>query len=160
MRCGVRPAKALTKHSVPIYLSLQNKAAWVAGAVAGGCFVVAIFPGIWLLRWSVKRDMDRCAAPSFITWPGARTHVFLGGACRSTSPDTRAAPVHMARARRHAQKAAEAEEAKAKGMSDDEEAANPETSSKAMKVWNSIKKAATRGLEVDIHEVRAVGGEW
>lgn len=43
-------------------LSVQNKAAWVAGAVAAGCFVVAIFPGIWLLRWSVKRDMDRCAA--------------------------------------------------------------------------------------------------
>lgn len=92
----------------------SDKAAWVSGAVGGAVFVLAIFPGIWLLKWIVKRDMEY-----------------------------------------HARKAAEAEAAKNKEPVDEESA--PEPSSKAMKVWNSLKKAATRGLEVDIHEVRTVG---
>ncbi len=91
----------------------SDKAAWVSGIVGGAVFILGIFPGIWLLKWIVKRDMEY-----------------------------------------HARKAAEAEAAKNKEPVDEEAA--PEPSSKAMKVWTSLKKAATRGLEVDIHEVRAV----
>lgn len=91
----------------------SNKAAWVAAIIGGCVFVLAVFPGIWLLKRTVKRDMDD-----------------------------------------HARKAAEAEAAKDREPQD-EEAATPESSSKAMKVWNAVKKAATRGLEVDIHQVSA-----
>ncbi len=89
----------------------SDKAAWVAAIVGGAVFLLAVFPGIWLLKWTVKRDMDN-----------------------------------------HARTAAEAEAAKDR-QPQDEEAATPEPSSKAMKVWNSLKKAATHGLEVNIHEV-------
>ncbi len=91
----------------------SDKAAWVAAIIGGCVFVLAVVPGIWLLKWTVKRDLEN-----------------------------------------HARKAAEAEAAKDKEP-EDEEAANPEPSSKAMKVWNSLKKAATHGLEVNIHEVSA-----
>ncbi|GIL62135.1 hypothetical protein Vafri_16409 [Volvox africanus] len=85
----------------------SDKAAWVAGCVAAGCVFIAIFPGIWLLRWAVKRDMDRAA-----------------------------------------QKAADAEANADKLKEDIEE---PEPTSKALKMLNSLKKMATRGLEKDIH---------
>ncbi|KAG2495910.1 hypothetical protein HYH03_006147 [Edaphochlamys debaryana] len=88
----------------------SDKAAWVAGAIAGGCFLVACFPGIWILRKVVARDMERAA-----------------------------------------QKAADAEAA-ANKTADDVEEAEPEPSSKAMKMFNSLKRAATRGLNKDIHQ--------
>ncbi|KAG2495911.1 hypothetical protein HYH03_006148 [Edaphochlamys debaryana] len=86
----------------------SDKCAWVAGAVAGGCFLVACFPGIWILRKVVARDMERAA-----------------------------------------QKAADAEAAANKPAVDEE--APQEESSKAMKMFNSLKRAATRGLNQDIH---------
>ncbi|GFR48394.1 hypothetical protein Agub_g10288 [Astrephomene gubernaculifera] len=39
----------------------SNKAAWVAACVAAGCFALACFPGIWVLRRQVKKDMERAA---------------------------------------------------------------------------------------------------
>ncbi|GLC55696.1 hypothetical protein PLESTB_001015700 [Pleodorina starrii] len=85
----------------------SNKAAWVAAVVSGGCMLLAAFPGIWLLRWAVKRDMERAA-----------------------------------------QKAADAE-ANADKVKEDVEEVEP--TSKAMKMFNKLKKAATRGLNKDIH---------
>ncbi|PNH03297.1 Phosphate permease PHO89 [Tetrabaena socialis] len=87
----------------------QNKAGWVAGCIAAGCLLLAIFPGIWLLRWSVTRDMNRAA-----------------------------------------QKAADAE-AEAGKVKDVEEA-EVEPSSKAAKMFAKFKKAATHGLDQDIHK--------
>ncbi|KAG2484956.1 hypothetical protein HYH03_016254 [Edaphochlamys debaryana] len=88
------------------------KAAWVAGAVAGGCFALAVFPGIWGLRRLVTRDMDRAA-----------------------------------------QKAADAEAAvKAGTDQSSEEGPDPEeNSSKLKKMFMSMKRAATHGLDQDIH---------
>ncbi|EFJ51229.1 hypothetical protein VOLCADRAFT_79831 [Volvox carteri f. nagariensis] len=88
----------------------SNKAAWVAACIAAACMLLAAFPGIPLLRWAVKRDMERY--------------------------------------RRAAQKAADAE-ANAEKTKDDME--EPEPTSKALKMFNSLKKMATRGLSQDIH---------
>ncbi|EFJ51230.1 hypothetical protein VOLCADRAFT_79832 [Volvox carteri f. nagariensis] len=87
----------------------SNKAAWVSGAVSGGCVLLACVPGIPLLRWAVRRDMERAA-----------------------------------------QKAADAE-ANADKMQV-EELEEPEPTSKYMKFLNKIKKAATHGLNKDIHK--------
>eukprot|EP00198_Chlamydomonas_reinhardtii_P005539 XP_001694875.1 sodium/phosphate symporter [Chlamydomonas reinhardtii] len=88
----------------------SNKAAWVAACITAGkrCMLLAIFPGMWLLRRAVTKDMDRAA-----------------------------------------QKAADAEANAGKPKEEEVEA---EPTSKAMKIFNSMKKAATRGLNVDIHE--------
>eukprot|EP00198_Chlamydomonas_reinhardtii_P005535 XP_001694871.1 sodium/phosphate symporter [Chlamydomonas reinhardtii] len=85
----------------------SHKAAWVSAVVAAGLFVLACFPGTWILRRQVTKDMDEAA-----------------------------------------QKAADAEANAGKEKEGVEEA---EPTSKAMKIFNSIKKAATRGLDVDIH---------
>lgn len=34
----------------------QDKAAWVAGAVAGGCLILAVFLGVPILKWQLARD--------------------------------------------------------------------------------------------------------
>ncbi|KXZ41101.1 hypothetical protein GPECTOR_797g20 [Gonium pectorale] len=86
----------------------SDKAAWVAAVIAAGCFLLSIFPGIWLLRKAVMRDMERAA-----------------------------------------QKAADAE-ANANKDKDMEEAEVEPTSTMG-KLYSKLKKAATHGLEKDIH---------
>ncbi|GIL62137.1 hypothetical protein Vafri_16409 [Volvox africanus] len=87
----------------------SDKAAWVSGAVSGGCFLLACVPGIPLLRWVVQRDM-----------------------------------------RRAAEKAADAEANAHKAVDNCEE--EPEPTSKAMKIFKKLHKAATHGLNKDIHK--------
>ncbi|KAG2451842.1 hypothetical protein HYH02_003618 [Chlamydomonas schloesseri] len=89
----------------------SHKAAWVAAVIAACCFALSVFPGTWLLRRKVTRDMEEAA-----------------------------------------QKAADAEANAGKPKNEGEGDAEAEPTSKAMKVFNSLKSAATRGLRQDIHQ--------
>ncbi|KAG2441714.1 hypothetical protein HXX76_003330 [Chlamydomonas incerta] len=93
-----------------------HKSAWVAAVVAAGTFALAVFPGTWLLRRKVTRDMEEAT-----------------------------------------QKAADAEANAGKPKTSEDgsgikDGADDTNASKAMSVFNSLKRAATHGLRQDIHE--------
>ena len=41
----------------------KDKAAWVAGCIAGGLFIIGMAAGIPYLKWRLKRDLNRQASP-------------------------------------------------------------------------------------------------